>query len=347
MTTTTEPRQSPTATLSNPDRGRVALARFVTNTALALATGYVLFFFSERLFWGVFKPGDHAGELAVPWLAYSVVAYLFLSVVYCFRARSASSVFLAGAFFGWLIEGTLVGTLYGTESSAPFPLSLLVTGVSWHALISVWVGWHFLRRALHDARTRRVVAWSILLGLFWGTWTTFLWRETPPVVVPVRAFATHALAVSLLLTIAYGVIQRVGAGSFRPRPFGLCVALLGVGVFYAQQVKAMGVLPLLVLPLLLVVAAAALWRASRIARDFPETDGPRPLRAASFASLVAMPLVATAVYAGLLRAGWWDRVPVATAVMYGVTAPLSAVVLVWALAKSLLGRPHPAATETM
>jgi hypothetical protein len=325
------------------NRGRVALRRFVSNTLLALATGYVLFFFSERLFWGVFKADDHVGELAVTWLAYSVVAYLFLSVVYRFRARSASSVYLAGAFFGWLIEGTLVGTLYGTESSAPFPLSLLVTGVSWHALISVWVGWHFLRRALRDGPARQVVGWSVLLGLFWGTWTTFLWRETPPVVVSIRAFATHAMAVSVLLAVAYGVIRRVGAEAFRPRPFGLCVALLGVGVFYVQQVKAMGVLPLVVLPLLLVATAAAMWRASRIAGDFAGMDGPRPVRAAPFASLVAMPLVATAVYAGLLRAGWWARVPVAPAVMYGVTAPLSAVVLVWALAKSLLGRPRPVA----
>jgi len=335
MTTSREP----VSATPGLNRSRVALGRFVSNTLLALATGYVLFFFSERLFWGVFKPGDHVGELAATWLAYSVVAYLFLSVVYCFRARSPWSVFLAGAFFGWLIEGTLVGTLYGTEPSAPFPLSLLVTGVSWHALISVWVGWHFLRRALREGRARRVATWSVLLGLFWGTWTTFLWRETPPVVVSVRAFAAHALAVSLFLSIAYGVIQRVGARSFRPRPLGLCAALFGVGVFYVQQVKAEGVLPLVVLPLLLVVAAAAMWRASRIAGDFAEMDRSRPLRAASFAGLLAMPLVATAVYAGLLKAGWWARVPVATAVMYGITAPLSAVVLVWALAKSLLSPP--------
>jgi hypothetical protein len=125
------------------------------------------------------------------------------------------------------------------------------------------------------------------------------------------------------------------------------VALFGVGIFYMQQVKAMGVLSLVVLPLLLVVAAAAMWRASRIAVDFAEVDGPRSLRAADFAGLLAMPLVATAVYAGLLRAGWWARVPVAPVLLYGITAPLSAVVLIWALAASLLGRPHPAATESM
>jgi len=261
-------------------------------------------------------------------------------VVYCFRARSRSSVFLAGAFFGWLIEGSLVGTLYGTESSAPFPLSLLVTGVSWHALISVWVGWHFLRRSLGDGRTRAALAWSVLIGLFWGTWATFLWRETPPVVVSVGAFAAHAFAVSFLLAVACGLIRRVGADSFRPRPFGLCVALRGVGTFYTQQVKSVGARPLVVLPLLLGVASFAMWRASRRAGDEPATDPRRPVRRASFAALLAMPAVATAVYACLLRAGWWGRVPVAQVVMYGTTAPVSAVVLAWALAKSLAGRPR-------
>src|SRR5215218_2313212 len=75
--------REPVSATPGLNRGRVALRRFVSNTLLALATGYVLFFFSERLFWGVFKPGDNVGELAVTWLAYSVVAYLFLSVVHC------------------------------------------------------------------------------------------------------------------------------------------------------------------------------------------------------------------------------------------------------------------------
>jgi len=46
MTTTTEPPAAPVGRR----RGRGALTRFGVNTLLALATGYLLFFFSERLF---------------------------------------------------------------------------------------------------------------------------------------------------------------------------------------------------------------------------------------------------------------------------------------------------------
>lgn len=308
--------------------------QFVRNTTLALATGYVLFFFSERVFWSAFRPGDHAGELAVTWLAYSVIAYPFLSVVRRFRATSAPGVYLAGAFFGWLTEGTLVGTLYGTESSAPFPLSLLVTGVSWHALISVWVGWHFLRRALRHATPWHALGWSAALGVFWGTWATFLWRESPPVVVPVGAFASHAFVVAALLVVAYGLIDRFGADSFRPRPFGLCVSVLLLGVFYVQQVRVLGVRPLVVLPAVLGLAALALWRASLHPSVPPQATTTPPLRRVNLLAPLVMPVAATAVYATLLEVPWWSRVPVPVIVFYGLTAPLSAAVLLWALVRS-------------
>jgi hypothetical protein len=310
--------------------------QFLRNTALTLATGYVLFFFSERLFWTVFKPGDRVGDLVVTWLAYSVLAYVLLAIVRRFRVRTADAAFVAGACYGWLTEGTLVGTLYGTEPSAPFPLSLLVTGVSWHALLSVWVGWYFLPRALSHPRPWPALAWSTGLGLFWGTWATFLWRETPPVVVPVGAFAAHALAVATLLIAAYRVRSFVGAGSFRPRPLGMTVSLLALGVFYAQQVKSLGLRPLLILPALLGFAAVALWAGRPPEPDAEETAASRPAPA-RWMALLAMPLVATATYALLWRTPHWDRVPVAQAVMYWLTAPLSFGVLIWAVAR-LAGR---------
>jgi hypothetical protein len=306
-------------------------AQLLNNTLLALATGYVLFFFSERLFWSAFKSGDSVAELAVTWAAYCVVAHLFLSLVTWLRAYSADRVFLAGAVFGWLVEGTLVGTLYGTESSAPFPLSLLVTAVSWHALISVWVGWHFLRRSLQAGSVSKVVGWSIGLGLFWGTWATFLWRETPPVVVSPRAFAAHALAITAVLIAGYWLIARVGVATFKPRPLGLCLTTFALGTFYVQQVKALGIRPLVILPALVSLVVVVLWRA---ARKRPAEESPHATAAArpqNLACLFLMPVVATAVHAGLMRVEDWRRVPVPAIVFYGVTAPLSAVVLAWSI----------------
>ena len=49
------------------------IARASTNLLVALGTGYVLFFYSERLFWTVLWPNAESPELAITWLAYSAV----------------------------------------------------------------------------------------------------------------------------------------------------------------------------------------------------------------------------------------------------------------------------------
>ena len=160
---------------------------FFRNTGLALGTGYILFFCSERLFWSVFRPGDSFRELAVTWLAYSTIAYWFLALIRWFEAESLREVLLAGACFGWMTEGMLVGTLYGTEDSALFPFSVVCTGLSWHALISVGVGWYAVQHCCRGERSRSSVGWAVLLGVFWGVWATFLCSEKPPVRATVGA----------------------------------------------------------------------------------------------------------------------------------------------------------------
>jgi hypothetical protein len=133
------------------------MAQAGKNLLSALATGYILFVFSERIFWAVWWPGSTIAELAITWLAYSAVAYLFLSVMQWSRADDLWSVFLAGAIYGWLVEGGLADTLYGTQPSAPFPTSISITGLSWHALISVLVGWWATGRALANGSTSRMI----------------------------------------------------------------------------------------------------------------------------------------------------------------------------------------------
>ena len=70
----------------------------------ALATGYILFMFSERVFWTVWRPNDSLPDLAITWLVYSAVAYLFLAAVSWSRASDIWSIFLAGALYGWRFE---------------------------------------------------------------------------------------------------------------------------------------------------------------------------------------------------------------------------------------------------
>ncbi|MBM3122703.1 MAG: hypothetical protein FJZ97_11065, partial [Chloroflexi bacterium] len=107
---------------------------------LSLTTGYVLMFFSEHMFWAQARPGDTLGNWASTWLAYSLLAFVFLTAVWHYRVGSLAGLFVAGSLVGWLGEGVLVQTLYDQ-----FPLQISWTGLAWHALISVCLGWYHLR----------------------------------------------------------------------------------------------------------------------------------------------------------------------------------------------------------
>ena len=89
-----------------------------------------------------------------------------------FKVASFSSRFLCGAVFGWVGEGVVVDTLYGNATN-PFPLSISFTGLSWHALLSVGVGWHLIGNALTDERVTRTALISLAVGVGWGLWAVW------------------------------------------------------------------------------------------------------------------------------------------------------------------------------
>lgn len=314
------------------------MKRAARNLLLALLNGFILFFHSERLFWSVWRPGDSIADLIVTWLAYSTLAYLFLAAVWLFRVNTVWSCYLAGAVYGWLTEGGLIHTLYGTEESAPFPISISITALSWHALISVLVGWYATARALTSSRTRWMAVIAIGVGVFWGCWATFLWRETPPVITPVPQFLGYACGLTILLAGAWWLNFRAGVTRFQPGWFGTVLSLLMIGTFYVQHVRRLGGLPLVVLPAVLSVALVPLWfhrrrqaRATGIVED-------RPVVGLNLAYLGLMPVAATAVYAVAKPLGL-DQVPVASVVYYWITGPAGIVMLVIALIQGVRPRP--------
>lgn len=312
------------------------MKRASRNLLLALLNGFVLFFFSERLFWSVWRPGDSIPDLVVTWLAYSTLAYLFLAMVWFFRVNHVWALYLAGAIYGWLTEGGLIHTLYGTEASAPLPLSLSITGLSWHALITVLVGWYATARALTASRP----AWTAIvaggIGLFWGCWATFLWRESPPVVTPVAQFFAYAAAMTLMLAGAWWLNFRVGLVRFRPGWTGtiLCVAVLGA--FYVQHVLRLGWRPLVVLPAVLLTALVPLWR-HRQRQPGDVAILVDRLVPSNLPWLAWMPIVATAVYAAAQPLGL-GQVPVASIVYYGITGPAGVLLLGVAVIRCVRGQ---------
>jgi hypothetical protein len=302
--------------------------RALLNLLTALGTGFILFFFSERLFWTVIWPGATCVDLVVTWLAYSAVAYLFLAVVHWSRASDLPSVFLCGAVYGWLIEGGIANTLYGTQDSAPFPMSISLTALSWHALISVMLGWWATKRAMAAQSTWPLVALSAALGAFWGLWATFPRQESPPILVSVERFAGEALAWTLLLGASWWILERVPSrGTLRPGWCALAFSMLIVALFYVQHVMALGGRALILLPTLVGGALVLLTLQREHGQSGPTETllHAAPVRLPRLLALLTMPAVATIVFGAAVSLGW-DRLPIA-AMVYMVTGAAGFVLL--------------------
>jgi len=303
------------------------------NLILALATGYILFVFSERVFWAVWRPEDSIMDLAITWLVYSAIAYLFLMAIRWGGVDGFWPVFLAGSIYGWLVEGALADTLYGTQPSAPFPVSISITGLSWHALISVMLGWWTTGRAIAAASAWRLVWVSLAVGVFWGLWAMFPLRETPPIVASIDGFLVNALWLTLGLIAAWWINIRVRLRAFQPGWLGILVCSAIVAVFYVQHAMRLGAVPLLLLPALLGVAAAPLLvhrrRCGAAAwNGWPETCFPSRL-----AVLFLTPITATLVYA-LAAAMELDRFPIPF-IVYAATGLAGFVLLPVAVGMTL------------
>lgn len=282
-----------------------------------LAIGFVLYFFSERLFWTVFGADATLSEMIITWLAYSAVCYLFLSVCWWFRVSDFASVFLSGALFGWLLEGGIAPTLYGTEPSSPFPLSVIWTSVAWHATLSVWLGWNRLGRALREGRNREVVGLSLFFGVFWGMWGMFQWQETPPVQTTEDVFLFHAISMTGLFVCALCLANRLQQRRyFKPAPVGLLIAASGWGVFWLQIAITIGWMVPVVLGLLLLFVLTPLWRSrhSRSTQLALAAHGLRTPWLSYLLLLIILPAVATVTYVAGVKLGM-TQFPVAYVVL--------------------------------
>ncbi|MCF6277199.1 MAG: hypothetical protein L3J16_00395 [Anaerolineales bacterium] len=218
-----------------------------------LSTSYALVFYSELLFWGTGSLSDFLET----WFYYSLATYIFLIVVSRFRANTLWSLFLAGAVYGWLTEGVVVQTVY--ES---LPMNISDTGLSWHALISVCVGWYALRRALLDKSPKRTILWSIGIGIFAGLWLPFWGFDLSTGIQPFTLSSLASLTgVSVpILALSYWLQNRLTPIPFTPHKIEI---ILLVGLFLLQF--GIGVLPvypfaLIVLPPLLIIVLLGLRR---------------------------------------------------------------------------------------
>lgn len=304
------------------------LKNLLNRGAFILANGYILLFYSELLFWARWKPRDSLLDYAFTWLAYSLLAYVFLSLVALFRIHSLPAIFLAGAIFGWLGEGVLVQTMYEN-----FPLQIPWTGLAWHALISVLFGWQAMQTALRRSSPGTALVLASAAGIFWGFWSVFWWIEEPDFISSPAAFTAFAFTASALLILAYWLAGHFSKPVFSPGwPLGLAIALLTI-LFAFTAVPTEPWAPLVLLPLL-GLTLLGLWFSRRAGSSYLD-DLSHPIHIPNLATLLVMPLIAsieyTLAYAFGLR--WQTNL-----VIFTLTTLLGTILWFYSLGKTTASR---------
>jgi len=304
------------------------MRRWAQKLVVVLATGYILFFYSERMFWSFLRPGDELADLLLTWVVYSLLAWMFLLLVRECRIGAFAALFLAGAVYGWLAEGVVVDTMYGNADN-PFPASISFTGLAWHALISVGVGWYWQASVLASGNVKKVALFAVTVGLGWGLWAGWWPTELGREFTSLAAFAGHTVAVFVPLLLAWLVLGRVGPERFRPGRFELPVLLAVVALFFlAVRVPATPRCILILPPLLLVCAYGLRRNKSQEQRPDLVEAFVGHIRLRSCLPLLFMPLTAIAVYAPVPI---WELTVPTNWVLYVVTMPLGFIFLIRSL----------------
>ncbi len=305
---------------------------------LVLSAGYILMFFSEHMFWARYRPGtDGTANYLSTWIAYSLAGYAALAAVSIFRARRPAGVFLAGAVFGWLLEGVVVGTTYEM-----LPLSISFTGLAWHALISFAIGLWALPEIL-SRRRGLVIPVFIGIGLFFGAWA-INWNANPQEYHASAAeFILFAAAATALLIPAYGAFTAMRRSPIRIFP-AEGIALVLVALFFFIFRAGAQPVALCVLPVLLGITFAALWWNRR-----KETAGSLladPLPPIPARVLAALVLIAAAAIAVYLPAVWLSLKVQTNVLFYLLLMPLGFYLYFASLVKILRPTPIPPPKST-
>lgn len=305
---------------------------FLKRVVIGLATGWIIVYYGELLFWATpERDGMGVGGIIAAWIAYSVMAYYFLCVVSVFRVRNAPAVFLAGAFYGWFEEGLVVQTMYGS-ADGPFPMSIAFTGLAWHALLGVFVGWYLVRKVLSQDELLKTWCLASAIGLFYGVWAIWWWIEPPePMYALLKAkqfdvllmrFAIYSFLTTSVLVVAHWTFNRMLPFTFRPSKIELWV-LGAIALLYFAFITVPAVpRSLWVFPLCMGITFWALLK-NRETELHAESSidaisgFDQKVRPLNYAMLFAIPLLATGVYSAALAVD--ARVPTNKLVYFGAS----------------------------
>ncbi len=310
---------------------RSPLTRLALSYAATVCLSVAAVVVSESWFWAKLRPGDSVLGFASTVVAYALAVQVVRFVAHRWRVSATGSgawrrILLIGALYGWLVEGVIVTTVI---DDLPFTISW--TGLAWHALLTVLVGWWWVPRTLD--RPLRGSLWRLgAVGASIGTWAAF-WRFEEGAAIAIGEYAAFMAVTTFVYAagLAGWWALRGRAHPGLPGSMTAIVLLAALAVFNGISHPLSLVGPALVVLVLVAIITTRPPRSESEPMDAaPEPlAGPTPWRA--LGRLAVIPLVATPVFALITSAP--DAIPTGWA-FYAVTVPLSTVLFAVAWAGS-------------
>jgi hypothetical protein len=303
------------------------LMKTFKNIILVLSTGYILVFFSEHVFWARIRPEDTLKNWVNTWLGYSLMAFVFLHLVTQFKVANRWALFLTGAAFGWMAEGIIVQTTYEM-----LPLSISFTGLAWHALITIWIGWYALRQRLSNPSHLPILKLAVAIGAGYGLWAIAWWLEPDGGIATLSEFSIFVLTTSILVIFAFWLAKWSASETFAPK---LWVTAIVYGLFLLYFVFVTipaAPVAIFILPALFGLIYFGLRKNKLVEKNdsllVTLISQVSPL---NYLTLLAMPLTAIAVYAAALTLNLqWHT----NWILYLITMPLGFVLFALSLYKT-------------
>lgn len=280
---------------------------------LAGTAGYIMYCFSESFFWT--RPTEaHLWSYGTGWLLYTFLTFNLFTLINYFKVRSPGALFLAGSIYGWLIEGVIMQTMYDA-----FPWQISFTALAWHALITVMIGWFYVRKILYENRLLKTLRLGCGLGLFYGLWSLNAWTQAGGEITPLPEYAAFAFVSTFLLMISYVLHDHLTIETFQPSRLGIGAQAALLGSYYLIiTVPVRPLSPLILLPLL-ALTYVALRRNRHI-----ETRANLLVALKGQANwwnyllLISIPTVATLCYALALRANVIAYIDIVSLIPMGI-----------------------------
>lgn len=207
---------------------------FVFLSALIVVTN------SERVYWYLGGIGIEQNLGIALWYMIPMLAGLW--AIGSGASSRIHQLVLAGAVFGFVVEGVLVGVLY---EDGPLPV-MAALFVGWHGLVSLLTFWYFTRKWLLERKRMALAAGAAVVGSLWGVWSivyrlpeTMEDMEEPFTVMEPAEFAGYALVVGGVFVLAHWLIGYVWPDQFKPGKWGrrgivaLCLGYASLAVIPA------------------------------------------------------------------------------------------------------------------